>query len=131
MTLYMTLQIWDDESQDYVAHRIPAAWTICQRCHGDGTHCGGIVVTGADLDEMYADDWDARDDFIRSMRSGWYRCEDCSGTGKVLSYIDGEDAPYTEEQRALIFRYIEQEAERKAEAYADAQMRRAESGYSW
>ena len=126
----MVVSLFDPLTNEARLVELPGRWVICERCDGDGTHSGGIVLTGSYLDESYGDDWNARDDLVRSMRRGWYRCDDCDGTGKRLTYADGGEH-YTDEQRRLVMLHMEQEAERRAEQYADEQMRRAESGYAW
>ena len=61
---------------------------VCPACEGTGTDFdSAIEFTSADLDEQYADDWDAREQFRDDYMSGAYDtpCEFCHGERVVRS----------------------------------------------
>jgi hypothetical protein len=91
-------------------HRHPAPWhwEICSTCRGHGTSTAYL----GDVTEMIREDPDFGDDY----RTGLYdrTCESCDGRGMVQEF-DGDAA--------------DEWAEWVREAYEDAAIRRAESGY--
>ena len=60
-----------------------AKYVVCPACAGEGYVSNLGVFTGADVDEWYGDDWDAREDFVREVRTrgGAYDrpCDCCNG----------------------------------------------------
>lgn len=71
----------DDEGNE-IEIDVPCSWKICSTCQGDGKHSHGI---GAITSSEWENDWDY--DEREAYMSGAYdrTCEDCSGSGKVLS----------------------------------------------
>lgn len=69
-------------------------WVVCPRCGGDGYVSKIGEFTMADIDEQYADDWEARDQFVEeyTRRGGAYDevCPYCGGE-RVVPRIHAEE----------------------------------------
>lgn len=76
-----TIQVgWDDEGEPL---KWPAAWAICPRCHGDGTHVNpNIDGNGITAEEMHELGEDFRDDYMAGVFN--VACHECGGAGKIL-----------------------------------------------
>jgi len=122
--LTMKVELWDESVGDSVVHTLPAQWVICDSCKGEGgtsKHLGAF--SRDDIDEL-GDEW--LEDYVAGAFDR--PCEDCKGSGKVLTYRDGREH-YTDEQYRIMLAHMEQEAERVAEEYQDRRTRWAEDGY--
>lgn len=122
----LTMHIYNEETGERDRYTVPGQWVICDACGGDGG-------TSAHLGAFTAGDWreldeEWKNDYLRGAFDK--NCEECRGTGKIVTYLDGP-GHYTEREMSLILRHMEQEAEAAAEAYWDRETRRAESGYAW
>lgn len=87
--------------------QIPAAWQICGRCHGDGTHVNpAIDGNGISTDDECWED----DDFREGYFSGRYdvSCYECGGSGKTL---EPDMDACTPEQREYVHEWQEGMAE--------------------
>lgn len=85
---YFTWNTWDDNGEE-VTYKLPAEWCICDYCRGEGYHSKNFgAFTRDDMDEWGVD----ADEFLSDYMSGRYdqRCEECNGTGKVLTLDDPE-----------------------------------------
>lgn len=91
--------IEDGDADDEFVN-LPAKWTICGTCHGNGAHS---LHLGAITSEDRRLNWD--EDSFNDYMSGAYdrKCDDCDGTGKVLQ-IDRR-AMMTEAQKAALKKY--------------------------
>lgn len=97
-----------------VEHTLPAVWTICRTCRGNGTHAHGIgAITGSEWAEWHEDE---REDYL----AGRYdrTCEACDGSGKVLT-VDEERA-----DAAVLALYEERQADAAAERAREQYERR-------
>lgn len=84
--------LWD-EDDDGNEHEVkfPTHWEICDTCHGEG-HRTNPAIDGNGLSP---DDPDLDEDFWDGYWSGRYdiTCDDCEGTGKVLTVDESKCTP--------------------------------------
>lgn len=125
MTRSITIRFYDEQTDDYIFHVIPARWEICPRCNGEGTHVN-LNIDGHGISQ---DEWER--DWGDEERENYYNgvydvvCEAGCTSGKTLV---GDEARMTAEQRELHARWLEEEAERKADDAADRRTRWREDG---
>ena len=74
---------WNHENEDgeKITEKIPAIWSICDTCRGNGKHSRHLgAITESDREQHWSED-----EFEGYMRGEYdMQCEVCKGTGKVL-----------------------------------------------
>jgi RecJ-like exonuclease len=108
-----TIVFWDEASE----YEIPARWSICTRCEGEGKH-GNPAFDGESVARLRDEDPDFLDRLI--ARDYDVRCRTCNGTGKVLiadhmcctpeqiqTYVDYKRAERRMEQEDQYLRRLE------------------------
>lgn len=84
---------------------LPACWTICQQCDGDGVHDHPAFSNGITSSER--DEW-TDEEFDRYLDGAYdVRCDCCKGSGRVLS-VD-EAACQTPRLTVLLHHYKQQQ----------------------
>lgn len=107
---------------------VPARWEVCGDCDGHGSTLreslrGGF--TESEFNECF-DDEESREQYF--MRGGIYdeQCKTCRGRTTVLV---PNEAAMSDEQRAALAEWEEDQQERAREERNDRAVRRAECGY--
>lgn len=114
-TLELEFVLVDAETDEELTVRVPAKYELCRTCQGRGQHVNPSIDSHGISPDEFEEDPDFRDDYL----SGVYDvdCYDCDGRTTLL--IPDEDR-MTDEQKALVERRDEEEAEaaRDAAEYA-------------
>jgi hypothetical protein len=97
---------------------LPTKKEVCWRCRGEGTHVNenidGNGITSEEMDEL-------GDDFLEDYLGGKYdvTCYECDGQN-VVDVVDEDRC--TPELLAVYRRYVEDEADYRAECAAERRM---------
>jgi hypothetical protein len=93
---------WDAMLVEAAISAPKTEWSVCPDCDGRGTdYASELEFTGSDMDDWYGDDWDAREDFVRSYLNGAYStpCQTCGGK-RVVPTAELADIQAELDQRA-------------------------------
>lgn len=114
MAEFKIREVLNDEGYE-IQIKVPCHWEICGTCRGDGKHSAHLgAITSSEWDE-----WDYEEQ--ETYMSGGYdrTCEDCGGSGKILTEdydkLPKEDRERLEKQDRDEYLYRQEcEAERRA-----------------
>jgi hypothetical protein len=125
MTRTMQIALYNGDDDSTTVHVLPATWEICPRCRGEGTHLNPSIDGHGITQEEWDRDWgdEERDNYFNGVYD--VVCEQGCTSGKVLV---GDEARMSAAQRELYVRWLEEEAERKAEEAADRRTQWYEDG---
>lgn len=100
---------------------LPARWSICPRCDGNGHHDHPAFANGISSDDI-AECGD--EEFVEAYLAGQYDvpCTECKGEGKVLEVDDRRLTPQQQEDYLEHLQNLRDEAIWKAEAEAERRM---------
>lgn len=99
-----TIELWNDEAQEFEPVELPAKYEVCDSCNGNGTQCALGAMTGDEYRELCDGDPDFPEDYKRGVYST--QCACCKGL-RVVAVVD-EDRIDKAMQARLDAHYREQ-----------------------